>query len=573
MSRPGPTGEPSPRLRATLPVLVALTLLLPLFPPETRGESMAGCALLILLLAALAGVGRRGGAGLVAAAASAWALSLVAVAPGAVPAPVALGLLAAAGGLAAARLPTRVRLHPALPHALAVAGGLAALHGLIQFGGGLEAAAARVAEQAALPDRAAVLERLREGRAFAGFATPAALGGFLALALPVTVALAVERGGRARAVLVALALVQGAGLVAAGSATALAALAGALALAAITRAGIPRRRLAAALLAVALAIVAVVALRGARLIDPDDPGSPWRLRAGNLRIAWQVFADRPWLGAGPGGYAELYPAYRTPGDNEARHAHDLPLELLAEAGVPGLLLLGGLFFAAFLGPLLRRRAAPTARWVTGVHVGLAAFAIQNLADFTAYFASLLWLAALLRGATGGGTEADLPRRARPLPLLPVAGLAVVAAAALVAAAGGLAWNARVAARYAAAAGDPGEALRLAGRATRLAPWEADGWLLRAGARLDAAGKGGLAREHVDEALEAAERAVRVSPVRPAARALRGRLREALGDVPGAFADFRAAASGYPMDTNYAEQRARLAARLAAAPPPAGEPGP
>ena len=100
------------------------------------------------------------------------------------------------------------------------------------------------------------------------------------------------------------------------------------------------------------------------------------------------------LGVGPGAFAEVYPSVLRPGGNEVRHAHDLPLELTAELGIPLGLLATAAFGLAFLGPLLRRTRP--GGWRLGVAVGLAAFAIQNLGDFTAFFPSLLWLAALLR---------------------------------------------------------------------------------------------------------------------------------------------------------------------------------
>jgi hypothetical protein len=325
-----------------------------------------------------------------------------------------------------------------------------------------------------------------------------------------------------------------------------------------------RRLLAGGLVGLLLALALVAALRGPKLWSGTDPGSPWRLRAGNFRVAWSMYLDHPWLGSGPGGFAERFASYREPGDNETRHAHNLPLEFAAEVGTAGLLVGAPLFYVLFAGPLLRRRPPGSSRWQEGLALGLAVFAVQNLADFTAFFPSLLWLAALLRGSLRAETQAD-PAPADPR-LAGAAALAVVAVAATLAGMSGLASDARHAARQAAFASEHAAAARLTRRATSLAPWDPGGWIQRAQATL---GPGGGAATDVDAlrvALAQAERAVRLSPVRPEARWLRGRVRLALGDGPGAYADLAEAARLYPMKTSYAANRDSLARALGAPPP-------
>ena len=57
--------------------------------------------------------------------------------------------------------------------------------------------------------------------------------------------------------------------------------------------------------------------------------------------------DRPWLGIGPGNAAfnSIYPLYQQPKLN-ALSAYSLPLEILVETGIPGLLACVGLAIAS-----------------------------------------------------------------------------------------------------------------------------------------------------------------------------------------------------------------------------------
>ena len=99
-SRPGLDLSPA-RL-----VVLSLLPLLALFPPETRGESMAGCAALIAVLALLGW--RRGSASLsgqatlLLIAAVALPLTWAALAPAAAVQPLTVALLAGAAGLGVA---------------------------------------------------------------------------------------------------------------------------------------------------------------------------------------------------------------------------------------------------------------------------------------------------------------------------------------------------------------------------------------------------------------------------------------------------------------------------------------
>jgi tetratricopeptide (TPR) repeat protein len=231
--------------------------------------------------------------------------------------------------------------------------------------------------------------------------------------------------------------------------------------------------------------------------------------------------------------------------------------MMADIGIVPGAAVSALFFWLFLGPLFRiRRDGPP--WIDGVGVGLAAFAIQNVADFTAYFPSLLWGAALLRGVV---CEPSARRRREHESRRWAAALvlAVTLAAAILAVGVGLSANALYQARMAAARGQHGEAVDLARRAARLAPWSINAHSVAAQALMAS----GTSVEEWREALAYSQRAIDLSPVRASSRELRARARRRLGDNPGAYADLVEAARLYPLKTRYAEERDRLAASLPA----------
>jgi O-antigen ligase len=338
-----PTESPPPDDLRLLFVPLALVCILPLLPPETRGTAMAGEAALLALWGVVAWT----------RPVAAWLLlglglgllcyfpaALVAQAPGSVIRPLSVWILGLAAGVCASVLDPGVRRRDTIALALAVTATVVALHGLYQVSWGLDELVSRIDGGAAVADPQLVLERAADGRAFAAFPTPAALGGFLALSLPLTLGTALGRTGRTRWSLMGLAVIQSAGLLAAASATAAASLLIAVVLGAAVARPAARKVLAAVFVG-AMLVVGVVLVRGAQVTDVGAAGSPWRLRAANFRAAGEMIADHPWIGVGAGGFGEVYPQYRRPADNETRHAHDLPLELCAELGLPAGILISG----------------------------------------------------------------------------------------------------------------------------------------------------------------------------------------------------------------------------------------
>jgi len=540
-------SEPSPTSVAGRAWLIpaAILLLVGLFPPESRPESLIGCTLLCALGALVLWVGRLDGARALVpllVSASACGLVLTASSGGVLLVVWSHALLAIAVGWVCFCLPKDLRTGRWLVAVLASTGTLTSLHAIYQRMWGLEALAEAIRAGALIPDAELVLVRAEVGRAFAAFPTPAALGGYLVLTLATLVGAAVASRGVRRWSLAGLAVLQIAGLACTESVTAVLAAFGAVALAlAVGR--LPRRLAAVGLVLVGVVVAGVFLARGREVLDIGGEDTPWSLRAKNLRVSVEMIEDHPWRGVGPGAFGEAYPAYRQPGDNETRYAHNLPLQMVAELGIPLGAGVGLAFFALFCGPLLRRsvESRPLTR---GIEIGLAAFALQNLADFTAYLPSILWTAVMLRAAVA---RRDALAWSWPSRIPAVAALAVtlIASAVAIETARGEqhAWSARLA----VASGDLAEALGHVERAAAIAPWEADHWIGLAQLRSR------TPNERYALALESAERAVRLVPQRAAARDLRGRLRFAAGDFGGAFVDARDAARLYPMHTPYADR--------------------
>jgi len=543
---------------ASIALPLALLGTVALFPPESLGESMAGAGVLILLIAL---VGWRGvrevtrSSPLLLGVLGIFPLCLLAESPGLAIQPLALVCLAGGLGLGVAALPKDQRGKAALPVALATLGVLVALWAIYQQLWGLDALVLRLESGVRVPDQALLLERAGSGRAFAGFPTPAALGGYLILVLPVTASFCLEGRRAGRLAALAAVSVQLAGLLATVSVTALLAILGAGVIAVLRHRRVrPAIWVGGALLLLLLA--ATFATRSSEMLGLDRRNHPVRLRLANYSVAVAMIEDHPLVGVGAGNFGEAYPRYRGAGDNESRHVHNLPLELGAELGVPLGLIVASFFFYLFLGPLLRttREAAP---WWRGIDIGLAAFALHNLGDFTAFLPSLLWTAALLRGWVA---RRDLRGGQQGVGLCGAAALAGLALCVALAGISGLARNTRQTARQAAVEQDHAAAATAARRATRLAPWHPDGWLALAQAEL-----AGADPASPDEALRRAasrvDRAVTLAPTRPFARDLRSRVRLARGDLPGAHADAAAAARLYPHSKEYAAARDRLAQRI------------
>lgn len=143
---------------------------------------------------------------------------------------------------------------------------------------------------------------------------------------------------------------------------------------------------------------------------------------------WLVF---PWFGGGLGTFGDLSPATQLPHTGgRIEHAHNDPLELLAETGAAGGLLLAAAAAAFFCHAARQRRCGGNdeAAWLAAGATGaVAAIAVHGLVDFNLQIpANAAWLAVL------AGMAAGLRGSGRPL-RRPAAAAAVLLLAAVTAA--------------------------------------------------------------------------------------------------------------------------------------------
>lgn len=132
--------------------------------------------------------------------------------------------------------------------------------------------------------------------------------------------------------------------------------------------------------------IAAVAANRATLASPD--------RAASNLVAWRLFEAHPWFGVGPG-LKQLTLAGPHGGVTTYRYAHNEYLQVLAELGAIGALLLVGVLFV-ILRRLFRARSTSGVLGV-GVLAGMAALAVHAGFDFIWHIPAIPLLAAVLVG--------------------------------------------------------------------------------------------------------------------------------------------------------------------------------
>ena len=121
------------------------------------------------------------------------------------------------------------------------------------------------------------------------------------------------------------------------------------------------------------------------------------------RVAWDTAVAKPVFGTGPGTFSVAYAKVKRPESEMARLTHNDYLQQASDSGFPGFLI-----YLAFIIGVLRvgysepGDGASVLRF--GVWLGLFAWAIQALGEFTLYVPSVAWpafaLAGWLLGTTG-----------------------------------------------------------------------------------------------------------------------------------------------------------------------------
>jgi putative inorganic carbon (HCO3(-)) transporter len=144
----------------------------------------------------------------------------------------------------------------------------------------------------------------------------------------------------------------------------------------------------------------------------EDSSNNFRINVWTSVLA--MIQDRPWLGIGPGNTAFnlIYPLYQQPKFN-ALSAYSIPLELLVEAGMPGLLAAVALLFTAVRTGLRQGQGQGWLNLPSLAAVAVfAGLGVQGLTD-TIFFRPEVQLVALfslatLAAAAGGdaGTTAS-----------------------------------------------------------------------------------------------------------------------------------------------------------------------
>jgi putative inorganic carbon (HCO3(-)) transporter len=108
-------------------------------------------------------------------------------------------------------------------------------------------------------------------------------------------------------------------------------------------------------------------------------------RMAHWQAAWNMYVAHPFLGVGPGHYAEAYPDYRVNNFwlDPLGHAHNLYLNLMAELGFFGILayVVQWVAWAAVILSAYRRSRTDGDRWLAaGVLASLVAVAVHNVFD-------------------------------------------------------------------------------------------------------------------------------------------------------------------------------------------------
>jgi len=274
--------------------------------------------------------------------------------------------------------------------------------------------------------------RVYEGRSLGTFRDPALLGAFLGAAFPLALAAAADRersgGGRGLAGLAGALCAAGvmlsgsqAGLLAFGTA----ALAFAVPVLLYSKGSGARASGLAALGAVPALLTASQLGNsglGSRILDE------WAVWSDLSRGAWRMFAEHLWTGVGAGGFAVSFSGYPSPASiDTAGHipvwsAKNAPLQLAAELGLPGLLLisllLGAVLWLAAKDIELRHNEGETGAALLqsgqmAALLGLLAAGTISGALDSAYPGLLLWLLA------GSMTGLSLERGAATVRVLPI----------------------------------------------------------------------------------------------------------------------------------------------------------
>jgi hypothetical protein len=269
-------------------------------------------------------------------------------------------------------------------------GGLIAIHALYQVTGPSWLPwtfAARAAAIEASPDslagptRDGILHALREGRASGVFGSPNIFAGFLAMVLPLALAVSVMRPFKVTRVVgpmvVVLLIV---GILYSGSRGGLlGAFVGMFMFAVLL---IPSRSLVTTG-TVLVGLLMLGAVSSPTSLERWTATSTIQQRLAYWEAGAQIWMEAPVVGHGPGGFELHYPRHRQPFANETRFAHNWVVQWACEVGIVGLgLFAGWIGVVLFAGFVAWRRFHPRDPLMAGFLSALVVMIIHGLAEFT-----------------------------------------------------------------------------------------------------------------------------------------------------------------------------------------------
>ena len=168
----------------------------------------------------------------------------------------------------------------------------------------------------------------------------------------------------------------------------------------------------------ALAIVFLFTMYGTEI--GKNVGWAIGARSDYWRGAAGVIREHPLFGCGLGSFWCVYQRYMLPGADMIQHAHNSYLEVWAELGIPGLVLLVVLLGLSIVRGMRNPKDVPG----VGAAVGLLAFALHNLVEFDLYVPEIILPAFVLAGLLAP-TEEKTSSRAGSLVFLGVCIAALV----------------------------------------------------------------------------------------------------------------------------------------------------
>ncbi|MBK9137456.1 MAG: O-antigen ligase family protein [Verrucomicrobia bacterium] len=123
---------------------------------------------------------------------------------------------------------------------------------------------------------------------------------------------------------------------------------------------------------------------------------------------WKTFLAHPLLGSGPGTFAHCYRRIKPPEAEMAMLTHNDYLQQASDTGAVGAVLYGALVVGSLVALHRRARREPLH---FAVWLGLLAWALQSVVEFSLYIPAIGWTAFLLLGWLWGGA-ANAPSRER-----------------------------------------------------------------------------------------------------------------------------------------------------------------